>query len=224
MNRALSFVLMLTLACGCSRTTADPFVESVRTLRPSVVLLTMQVPSEDNKKNWDDAYATGVVVSSGPWGSDILTVQHAVDHARNLHITIDNKRRVPGSVIAENSDLDIAVVTTKTQLPAAKLGDSSALQAGQPIGVMGYPIPDAFESEGLGLATSIDSGRISSFRKHALELNLPIVPGESGGPVFDEVGEVIGLAESRFDEERSIGFALPINETRAFLRAHAHGF
>lgn len=224
MKRALCFMLALGLSAGCSRKPADPFVDAVRSLRPSVVLLTMQVPSEDNKKAWDDAYATGVVVASGPWGSDILTVQHAVDHARNLHLTIENKRRVGGSVIAENSELDIAVVTTKAKLPPASLGDSSILQAGQTIGVMGYPIPDAFESEGLGLATSIDSGRISSFRKHALELNLPIVPGESGGPVFDDAGQVIGLAESRFDEERSIGFALPINETRPFLHAHAHGF
>ena len=222
MIRPLAILLCLVLLAGCSRKPGDPFVDAVKSLRPSVVLLTMQVPSEDTKNSWDDAYATGVVVASGTWGSDILTVQHAVNHARNLHVTIDNKRRVAGSLIAENSDLDIAVVTTKYRLPPAKLGDSSVLAAGQAIGVMGYPIPDAFESEGLGLATSIDSGRISSFRKHALELNLPIVPGESGGPVFDETGQVIGLAESRFDEERSIGFALPINETRPFLRAHAH--
>ncbi|MDQ6929544.1 MAG: S1C family serine protease, partial [Candidatus Eremiobacteraeota bacterium] len=112
----------------------------------------------------------------------------------------------------------------KTVLPTARLGDSDGLQAGEMIGVMGYPIPDAFEEEGLGLQTSIDSGRISSFRKHALELNLPIVPGESGGPVFTSDGSVIGVAESRFDEERSIGFALPLNETRTFLHQHSHGF
>lgn len=219
----LPLALVCLLATGCTRKPADPFVDAVRGLRPSVVLVTMQVPSED-KKGLDDAYATGVVVASGSWGSDILTVQHAVDHARNLHVTIDNKRRVLAKVLAQDPGLDIAIVTMKTVLPAAKLGDSSVLQAGQEIGVMGYPIPDAFESEGLGLATSIDSGRISSFRKHALELNLPIVPGESGGPVFDNTGAVIGLAESRFDEERSIGFALPINESRPFLHAHAHGF
>lgn len=223
MNIRFAFFATALCLAGCTQKPADPFVAGVKALRPAVVLLTMQVPSEDNK-SWDDAYATGVVVASGAWGSDILTVQHAVDRARNLHVTIENKRRVTGHVVAENTNLDIAVVTTKTTLPVAKLGDSSALQPGEAIGVMGYPIPDAFESEGLGLATSIDSGRISSFRKHALELNLPIVPGESGGPVFTDDGAVIGVAESRFDEERSIGFALPINEARPFLHLHAHGF
>lgn len=222
MKYTLALALLVSVS-ACAAKTGDPFVTAVRDLRPSVVLLTMQVPSENNK-GWDDAYATGVVVASGTWGSDILTVQHAIDHARNLHITIDNKRRVPGHVTSENRQLDVAVVTTKAVLPAAKLGDSSTLQPGEAIGVMGYPIPDAFEEEGLGLATSIDSGRISSFRKHALELNLPIVPGESGGPVFTIDGSVIGVAESRFDEERSIGFALPINETRSFLHKHAHDF
>lgn len=222
MKYGLALTLLIVFS-GCAAKAEDPFVAAVKDLRPSVVLLTMQVPSEDNK-SWDDAYATGVVVASGTWGSDILTVQHAVDRARNLHVTIENKRRVAGHVTSENGQLDIAMVTTKAVLPVAKLGDSSALVPGEAIGVIGYPIPDAFEEEGLGLATSVDSGRISSFRKHALELNLPIVPGESGGPVFTNDGSVIGVAESRFDEERSIGFALPINETRSFLHQHAHGF
>jgi len=221
MKYALPFTLLVALS-SCAAKSGDPFVSAVKGLRPSVVLLTMQVPSDD-RKSWDDAFATGFVVASGTWGSDILTVQHAVDRARNLHVTIENKRRVAGHVTSLNSRLDIAMVTTKAFLPVAKLGDSSALVAGEEIGVIGYPIPDAFEEEGLGLATSVDSGRISSFRKHALELNLPIVPGESGGPVFTNDGSVIGLAESRFDEERSIGFALPINETRAFLHQYAHG-
>lgn len=223
--RRTCIVLVLALGlASCAHKADDPFVTGVKALRPSVVLLTMQVPAETGSA-WDDAYATGFVVASGSWGSDILTVQHAIDHARNLHVTIENKRRVSGHIIAQNAQLDIAIVTTSSAvLPPVKLGDSSVLQPGESIGVMGYPIPDAFESEGLGLATSIDSGRISSFRKHALELNLPIVPGESGGPVFTEDGTVIGLAESRFDEERSIGFALPINEARPFLHTHAHGF
>jgi S1-C subfamily serine protease len=62
---------------------------------------------------------------------------------------------------------------------------------------------------------------VASLRKGALELDVPIVPGESGGPVFDvTTGDVIGIAESRFDEERAIGFATPIDEATRFLAAH----
>ena len=49
-------------------------------------------------------------------------------------------------------------------------------------------------------------------------MTLSIVPGESGAPVFiADTGEVVGVAESRFDEERSIGFALPIDDVKKFL-------
>jgi S1-C subfamily serine protease len=58
-------------------------------------------------------------------------------------------------------------------------------------------------------------------RRGALEIDVPIIPGESGGPVFNiATGEVIGIAESRFDEERAIGFATPIDAATRFLAAH----
>ncbi|PZR57044.1 MAG: hypothetical protein DLM50_06915 [Candidatus Meridianibacter frigidus] len=217
----LCAILLLTAGCG-SGNAGDPFVDAVRKMRPSVVLITMQVPGA-RKGQWDDGYATGVVVSSGSWGTDILTVAHAVEGERHLQVIIENARRVPGRVTAKNGSLDLAMVRASgARLLPAQVGDSAALQAGQTVGIIGYPIPDAFEEEGLGLAASINSGRVSSFRKHALELNLPIVPGESGAPVFTDDGALVGIAESRFDEERSIGFALPINEAKDFLRSHAH--
>ena len=98
---------------------------------------------------------------------------------------------------------------------------SPALEPGTPIGVLGYPIPDAFEDEQLGRTVSLYTGRVASVRKGALELDVPIIPGESGGPVFDAGrGEVIGIAESRFDEERAIGFATPIDTATRFLASH----
>ena len=54
------------------------------------------------------------------------------------------------------------------------------------------------------------------------EIDVPVIPGESGGPVFDaQTGDVIGLAESRFDDERAIGFATPVDIIAPFLAAHA---
>lgn len=210
---------------GCAaRQRTDAFPQIVATLRPSVVLLTMRVPSQDgdSTEKFQDAYASGVVVSSGSWGSDVLTVEHAIEGARNLHATIGGNKREPASVGGQDPKLDIAVVRLRRgNLPTAKLGNSADLLAGEAIGIVGYPIPDAFEEEGLGTTSSIYAGRISSLRKHAIELNLPIVPGESGGPVFRaENGDVVGIAESRFEQERSIGFALPIDDAKPFLRTH----
>jgi serine protease Do len=225
-----SAALLVGLAACGHKDTEDPFVTSVRRLHPSVVLLTMRVPPEHKSDKFDEAYASGVVIASGAWGSDILTVQHAIDGAWNLHVTIGNKQKYPATVIGSNADLDVALVrTAQPNLPVAPLGTSKHLvnEIGRQLGVLGYPVPDDFEDDDLGLATSLNVGRLSSFRKDAMEVTVPIVPGESGGPVFvGDTGEIVGIAESRFDDERSIGFALPIDETKAFLHKYdaEHGF
>jgi serine protease Do len=227
--RRCAVVLALVVA-GCSSNAkpleGDPFPRVFRNLRPSVVLFTMRIPSDDPKKKgkWDDAYGSGFIVASGPWGSQVLTVEHVIHDARNLKVTIGDHRKVPARVIARDEKDDVALVQMSARdLPVAKIGSSAHLDPGTAIGVAGYPIPDAFQDEGLGMSTSVFAGRISGIRHDALELDVPVIPGESGGPVFDaQTGDVIGLAESRFEEEKSIGFAIPIDDAKRFM-AHAKG-
>jgi S1-C subfamily serine protease len=201
----------------------DRYVAAYERLHPSVVLFTMKIPSDKHPGGWDDAYGSGVVVESGSWGSRILTDAHVVADAKNLIATIGDGPHAPAHVVAttgEAEDLAIVDVPLKNQ-PAVKLGSIARILPGTPIGVLGYPIPDAFEDEHLGRTVSLYTGRVASVRKGALEIDVPIIPGESGGPVFDATtGEVIGIAESRFDEERAIGFATPIDTATRFLASH----
>ena len=230
-----AFVAIAALAGllgGCTshgeRTTAaqnDRYVTAYQQLHPSVVLFTMQIPADDPKRRgeWDEAYGSGVVVESGSWGSRILTDAHVIAGARHLVATIGDGPHAPARVVATTGDADdlaIVDVPLKNQ-KAVKLGSTATLLPGTAIGVLGYPIPDAFQDENLGRTVSLYTGRIASIRKGALELDVPIIPGESGGPVFDTTtGEVIGIAESRFDEERAIGFATPIDTATRFLALH----
>ncbi len=198
-------------------------------MKPSLVLLTMHIPPEEKHQRYDDAFATGFAVANGAWGTDILTVAHGVEGAWDLHATYDTSKKVPAEVIARDKNLDVALVRVKAHIPVVALGTSDGLEqeVGREVGVLGYPIPDEFQDEDLGPGTSVVSGRLSSLRKDAIEVTLPIVPGESGGPVFlADTGEIIGLAESRFEDEPSIGFALPIDDAKSFLhRTDAvHGF
>lgn len=219
---------LMIASCSHARYTDDAFVASAATVRPTVVLLTMDVPADKNGASPDSEYATGTIVASGAWGSDVLTVEHALEHAWNLRATINNKIKTVARVVAKDSDLDVALLRISPKhLPVAQLGQAQDAQPGRMIGLVGYPIPDQFDDEGLGLETSLNSGRVSSLREDAIEVTLPIVPGESGSPVFlADNGEIIGIAESRFDEERSIGFALPIDDAKKFLHHvdRAHGF
>lgn len=226
-----ALALAALLAGGCAPAPrpvdGDPFVRSFKALRPAVVLFTMKIPSDDpkHKGQWDDAYGTGVAIASGRWGTQILTVQHVIDGARNLRATLDDRRSVPVNVLAADANSDVALVQIAVpNRPVAQLGASANISPGTQIGVAGYPIPDAFEDEQLGTQTSVYAGRVSSIRNDALELDLPIIPGESGGPVFvADTGVVIALAESRFDDEKAIGFGVPIEDAEKFLRGKVHG-
>jgi len=227
----LTAMACLTALCGCATHYADdPLVASARGLHRSVVLLTMNVPAEKKHAPPDQEYATGVVVASGKWGSDVLTVQHAVDHASDLHVTVDNKTKLNADVVAQDKDQDVALLRTREpNLPVAVLGSSKDLdrQLGRELGLLGYPVPDDFDDEGLDLATSLATGNLSASRNDAIEVTMPIVPGYSGGPIFlADTGEIIALADSRFDDERSIGFGVPIDDAKRFLHQYdgAHGF
>ena len=238
MKRAFLIALALascSSAAGCAASTGerapsaspsplddDPFVRSFRALRPTVVLFTMNIPSDNKRRKgeFDEAYGSGVVVASGAWGSQVLTAEHVIHDASHLRATLDDSRVVPAHVTAADEKGDLALVQIAVpNRPTATLGASAHIEPGTAIGLAGYPIPDAFEDEKLGERVSVYAGRVSSVRDDALELDLPVIPGESGGPIFvANTGVVIGLAESRFDDEKAIGFAVPIEDAEHFLR------
>jgi S1-C subfamily serine protease len=178
----------------------DPFVRSFRALRPTVVLFTMNVPSDDKRRKgaFDEAYGSGVVVASGAWGSQVLTAEHVIHDSSHLRATLDDSHVVPARVTAADEKADLALVQIAVpNRPIATLGSSARIEPGTAVGLAGYP----------------------SVRDDALELDLPVIPGESGGPIFvANTGVVIGLAESRFDDEKAIGFAVPIEDAEHFLR------
>lgn len=217
---------------GTSGAATEPFASLYRQLHPSVAFLTMRAPSEDPKMHGklDDAYGTGLVVQSGSWGTRILTAQHVIDRARNLRVRVgDGRRQFAVRVVAQDRDQDLALLETNQakDVFVPRLGGSAAVdvEPGEQIAVIGYPIPDAFQDEGLDRTASIYVGHVASVRdagtpNAAIELDLPIVPGESGGPVFTSDGTVVGIAESRFDEEHAIGFATPMEVIKPFLRAY----
>ena len=227
--RGLGLAVLVMLG-GCAeaaqtRSSGDHLVELYKKLHPSVVLFTMNIPADDPKRKgrYDQAYGSGVVVESGAWGSRILTDAHVVRDASHLMVRIGDGTSAPAQVVATSNDTDdVAIVETLIpNIPTVTLGTAKTLEPGRAIGMLGYPIPDAFSDEHLGTMASLYTGHIASIRKGALEIDVPVIPGESGGPIFDAVtGDIIGIAESRFEEERSIGFATPIDTAVSFLKSH----
>ena len=231
-SRAIASAALVAVLAGCSAhaeaPTGDPFVRVFRALRPAVVLFTMKIASNgpNHPGRFDDAYGSGIVVASDATGSDVLSVEHVVHGAFHLRVTLDERRVVPARVIAVDTKNDLALV--RIDVPGrivARLGRSRDVEPGTAVGIAGYPIPDAFSDEHLGVKTSVYAGRVSSQRSDSLELDLPVIPGESGGPVFDaSTGIVIALGESRFDDEKAIGFGIPIEVAEQFLASRQIAF
>jgi hypothetical protein len=144
--------------------------------------------------------------------------------------------RYEASVIASSADLDLAVLSISgASFPTADLGDSDALEPGDSLNTVGYPFGQEVEigrtlaAEPVAPGASVSHGDFSAFRSDALgfrrflQTSAAVNPGNSGGPVVDADGYVVGIVSRRLATAGSntgIGFALPINLVKEFLEAN----
>jgi S1-C subfamily serine protease len=151
----------------------------------------------------------------------ILTNYHVVQGARQLTVTLADKRQLKATVIGADPMHDLAVVKIDApNLTFVTLGDSKSLQVGQSVYAIGNPF---------GLNGSMSRGIISSIRSirtahgfidEAIQTDAAINPGNSGGPLLNAHGEVIGIDTmilSETGQSAGIGFAIPINTAKAVL-------
>jgi S1-C subfamily serine protease len=174
------------------------------------------------------AAGTGIVLTSS---GEILTNNHVIRGATKIHITVlDSGKTYTGSVLGYSLANDIAVVQLQnaSNLQTAALGSSSSVKKGDAVTGLG-------NAGGRGGAPSIATGTVLSIGQslrvsddqggseqlHGLiETNAPLQPGDSGGPLTDTTGNVIGIdtaASSSFSFESGAtrGFAIPINHATA---------
>jgi serine protease Do len=206
---------LLLAACGGNEPRGDPYVAAFRRLRPSIALVTADVVGREGAQT----YGSASVVKSNRHGTWLLTAAHVVARAHVISVRIGARPLGRARVTARDPAHDAAIIFVGAgTVPAVRFGDSGELEAGTRIGVAGYPVPDAFAEQHLPPTPSMYAGRVASLRSRMLEIDAPIIPGDSGGPVFDAAsGLVVGLSEARFDDERAIGLAIPINRIKPFL-------
>jgi S1-C subfamily serine protease len=157
---------------------------------------------------------SGVVIAPDGY---ILTNSHVVSQARRLATTFTDGAQTTAHLIGEDPATDLAVIRAEASgLPYALLGDSAALRVGQLVIAMGNPL--GFQStvstgvvSALGRALRSREGRlIESIIQHTAPLN----PGNSGGPLLDSRGEVVGINTAIIMMAQGIGFAIPANTAR----------
>jgi S1-C subfamily serine protease len=152
----------------------------------------------------------------------VLTNYHVVADARQVEVTLHNRKKYIATIVGTDRVHDLAVVQIKApDLQPMTLGDSTHLQVGQKVYAIGNPF---------GLAGTLTRGIVSSIRsvrepegtqiEEAIQTDAAINPGNSGGPLLNWHGEVIGIntmIASNVGQSAGIGFAIPINTAKAVL-------
>ena len=200
-----------------SVTPAPAFSERVyQVVRPSLVLIETTGADDDRPRGEHDGLGSGVVVSLA---GDILTSLHVVADATAVHVTFADGTRTLGEVVATQPENDIAVVRAGA-LPAgvvpAVLGDPSSVHEGMDAYAMGSPF-------GLGgsMSVGVVSGIDRSFKlpdsdvvlHRLIQIDAAVNPGNSGGPLLDRDGRVIGIVTALInptEDDVFIGIGLAV--------------
>lgn len=166
-----------------------------------------------------EGVGSGVIIDEKGY---ILTNNHVIDDAERLKVTLTDGRVLKGRVAGSDEVTDLAVLKVESDqpLPAAQLGNSDDLKAGQIVLAIGNPF-------GLTGGPAVTAGIVSSLnrsiqtRNGVLELiqtDAAINPGNSGGPLVNTKGEVIAINTANMPYAQGISFAVPANTAKSILR------
>jgi S1-C subfamily serine protease len=154
----------------------------------------------------------------------ILTNNHVIDNAQKVEVTLSDKHKYKATVVGVDKGHDLALlqINNAPDLQPATLAESANLTVGQRVYAIGNPF---------GLSGTMTRGIISAIRsirgpgnspiEDAIQTDAAVNPGNSGGPLLNSRGEVIGvttlIANNGADQSSGIGFAIPVNTAKAVI-------
>ena len=158
---------------------------------------------------------SGVIISKDGY---ILTNNHVVEGAKEVTVTLANKKEYKAQVVGRDPKTDLAVlkIEAKKSLPAAAMGDSEQLKVGDWVVAIGNPF---------GLNHTVTSGIVSAKGRvigagpydDFIQTDASINPGNSGGPLFNMNGEVVGINTAIIPYGQGIGFAIPVKTAKPLI-------
>lgn len=222
-NKQVNYVPQsFTQSDSQAMTAADAFNK----VSPAVVIIsTVGTTSNGFTASQYEGMGSGFIINEEGY---ILTNYHVIEGAKDITVTLSDGNEVPGTVVNYDQEKDLAMIKLKegTKVPAvAELGDSDELYPGAEVIAIGTPLSK-------NLAYTLTKGIISGNDRtiqtqsgtsvHLLQTDAAINSGNSGGPLVNTKGQVIGINSMKLGSQSTgsatvegIGFAIPINEVKS---------
>ena len=211
----LSFTCAILFACnhnGNTQRSNKDSQASTSTVEKTKVLSAEDVYKQSiHKVAMLLCYNNGIPSSQGSGffidKNTLVTNYHCVVGADAIEIKVANKDGIfkGAKVVKASEDYDLAIIRTKQDFPYLKIDSIGKEKVGSKIYAIGNP---------RGLEGTISDGILSGKRENEgieyLQITAPISPGNSGGPVLNEKGEVIGVSTFTFKNSQNLNFAMPI--------------
>lgn len=166
---------------------------------------------------------SGVIVAKEGY---ILTNQHvAGDKYSTCYVTMKNGLTDNGVVVWSSKDLDLAIIKINLKdLPVASLGNSQDIKIGQSVYAIGNPVGYELQRtvtagivSGTNRTIRIEDENKKTYMEGLIQTDATINQGNSGGPLINQVGEIMGITTIKIEDAEGIGFAIPINIIKPIL-------
>jgi len=220
---------------GSSGTTAPATVEDITTVvataKASVVTITANGISSGGLSPFSvptTGVGSGIILTADGY---ILTNRHVVAGSQTLSVKLSDGREFPATLIKISDSTDLALIKIDAKgLPAASIGDASAVRVGQTAIAIGSPLGTYTETVTRGIVSGLnrditvaDEETRRDVTLHGLiQTDAAINPGNSGGPLLDGNGSVIGIDTAVSSNAEGLGFAIPISAASDLIQlAHA---
>lgn len=178
------------------------------------------VVSIEVRSSYAVGYGTGFIISEEGY---IVTNYHVVEGADSVFVTLYDESTYSAKVIGseESNDLAIIKIEPKGKIESLVYGKSSDLSVGDDVYVIGNPLGDLTFTLTRGVVSAlnrlIDTG--SGFNINMFQTDAAVNSGNSGGPVFDEHGFVVGIASAKYASSsiEGLSFCVPIDDVRSMI-------
>ncbi len=171
----------------------------------------LRIPDQAATPAIEHAYGTAFFVTSTGY---MLTNHHVVEGADKITVTLNDRTELDATLVGSDERSDVAVLKVSgNQFPALPIGDSNILKVGEPVLAIGSPFGfDYSASAGIVSAKSRSFSRETSVP--FIQTDVALNPGNSGGPLFNQRGEVIGINSRIFSGTggyMGLSFSIPID-------------